>query len=140
VAALVKKGLVASGRSPGDRRRLTLTLTAAGEAEAGRAAGWPDFLAAVAEDLPAAEQGALLRLLVRLLRELQERGAVPVARMCVTCRFFHPHAHPDPERPHHCASVDAPFGDRHLRIDCPEQEPAAAGAAAASWAAFAVTR
>jgi hypothetical protein len=38
--------------------------------------------------------------------------------MCATCVFFRPDVHDDPERPHHCAFVDAPFGDRQLRLDC----------------------
>jgi hypothetical protein len=42
--------------------------------------------------------------------------------MCVTCRYFRPHVHSDPERPHHCAFVDAPFGDRALRLDCRDHE------------------
>ncbi|MER3418788.1 MAG: MarR family transcriptional regulator, partial [Chloroflexota bacterium] len=30
-------------------------------------------------------------------------------------------------RPHHCAFVDAPFGDRSIRLDCPDHAPAIAG-------------
>jgi hypothetical protein len=40
---------------------------------------------------------------------------------------FRPYAHPDPRAPHHCAFVDAPFGDGQLRVDCPDQTPAEAG-------------
>jgi len=32
--------------------------------------------------------------------------------------------------------VDAPFGDRHLRLDCPEHAPADADTRAAAWARF----
>jgi len=60
-----------------------------------------------------------------MIAALQEQGRIPVARMCPTCRFFRPNVHDDPERPHHCAFVDAPFGDRSVRIDCPDHEPAA---------------
>ena len=57
--------------------------------------------------------------------------------MCVSCRFFQPHAHPeDAERPHHCAFVDAPFGDRALRVDCPEHDAASADVVARNWAEF----
>jgi hypothetical protein len=69
---------------------------------------------------------------------LQERGAIPVAKMCVTCRYFRPNVHPDPERPHHCAFVDAPFGDRSLRLDCPDQEPAPSKERSRLWKAFLV--
>lgn len=69
----------------------------------------------------------LLRSLVKVLRALQEAGDIPLQRMCVTCTHFRPHVHPDPANPHHCAFVDAPFGDRHLRLACPDHvvaEPA----------------
>jgi hypothetical protein len=72
------------------------------------------------EGLDSEEQAALLRILVKMIRVLQDQGAIPVARMCASCRFFRPHAHPDPDRPHHCAFVDAPFGDRELRLECPD--------------------
>ena len=126
VSALVAKGLVRKERSPEDGRSVRLALTAAGGAEADRMAGWPDFLLAGLEALSPEEQEVLLRAVVKLIRSLQEQGRIPVARMCPSCRFFRPMAHPDdPERPHHCAFVDAPFGDRSLRLECPDHVPAA---------------
>jgi hypothetical protein len=57
--------------------------------------------------------------------------------MCVYCRFFRPYAHPDdPEQPHHCAFVNAPFGDRALRVDCPEYEDADPARAAGNYEEF----
>ena len=55
-----------------------------------------------------------------MIRTLQEKGRIPVARMCVSCRFFQPFRHDNPARPHHCAFVDAAFGDEELRLDCPD--------------------
>ncbi|MGQ0563367.1 MAG: hypothetical protein ACT443_16025 [Gemmatimonadota bacterium] len=53
------------------------------------------------------------------------------------CRFFRPFAHPrDVDQPHHCAFVNAPFGDRALRLECSEHEPADAASAAAAWQRF----
>jgi hypothetical protein len=34
--------------------------------------------------------------------------------------------HPEAAEPHHCAFVDAPFGNRALRLDCAEHEQAVA--------------
>ena len=65
----------------------------------------------------------LLRLVVKLIRSLQRRGEIPVARMCGTCQHFRPNVHPEPEAPHHCAFVDAAFGDRQHMIDCPDHVP-----------------
>lgn len=136
VRALAEKGLVARERSPDDGRSLQVVLTAAGRAEADRAAGWPDFLASAAEALAPAEQEAFLRALVVLMRTLQERGEIPVSAMCVTCRYFRPNVHADPRRPHHCAFVDAPFGDGLLRIDCPDHQPASPAEREQTWRRF----
>ncbi|HXF71921.1 MAG TPA: MarR family transcriptional regulator [Actinomycetota bacterium] len=123
---LVAKGLVRRERSAADGRAVELSLTPEGRVEAERLAGWPDFLLEGIEALSGEEQAVLLGAVVKLIRSLQEQGRIPVARMCPTCRFFRPNAHPeDPERPHHCAFVDAPFGDRSIRLDCPDHVPAA---------------
>lgn len=137
VAALVRKGLVERGRDEDDARAVALRLTPVGLSESRRAAEWPDFLLRAVDTLPPDEQEALLRALVGMIRELQERGEIPVARLCVTCRYFRPYAHPKAEAPHHCAFVDAPFGDRHLRLDCQDHDAAQGGAARATWTRFA---
>jgi hypothetical protein len=71
-----------------------------------------------------------------MIRTLQERGRIPVARMCVSCTFFRPFRHDDRARPHHCAFVDAPFGDGELRLDCPDHAAAPTEQAARTWHAF----
>lgn len=136
VSALVDKGLVLKERSAEDARALAVVLTPAGRREAEQAASWPDFLLEGVEALSPQEQEVFFRGLVKMIRSLQEKGRIPVQRMCVSCRYFQPHAYADPERPHHCALVNAPFGDRHLRLDCPEQEPAEATQADRSWQVF----
>ena len=122
VAALVRKGLVERVEAA-DRRSRPLRLTARGRREADRIAEWPDLLLTAVAALEPDEQAALLRGLSTMIRVLQEEGRIPVARMCVTCRFFRPSVHDDPVRPHHCAFVDAPFGDRALRLDCADFQP-----------------
>jgi DNA-binding MarR family transcriptional regulator len=137
VAALARKGLVAKHPLAGDGRGVVVRLTPAGTSEAAAAAAWPDFLLEAVDELSAAEQAAFLRALVTMIRTLQERGRIPVARMCVSCRFFQPYRHrDDPARPHHCAFVDAPFGDGQLRLDCPDHAAAPPEQAARSWHAF----
>ncbi|GIW05995.1 MAG: MarR family transcriptional regulator [Dehalococcoidia bacterium] len=137
VAALERKGLVVKRVAPDDGRSIRVALTDAGRDEADRAAGWPDFLAAAAATLEPEEQAVFLRALIKLIRELQERGEIPISAMCVSCVFFRPNVHADPRRPHHCAFVDAPFGDGALRLDCPDFQLAPPAARHASWLAFA---
>ena len=125
VASLVVKKLVIRGRDKEDARAARFRLSRSGARIAVRAGAWPDFLQKAVGTLDSAEQTAFLRALVKMIRTLQEAGDIPVQRMCVDCRFFRPHAHPDPQRPHHCAFADAPFGEHHLRIDCTDHEAAA---------------
>ncbi|MBL8859919.1 MAG: winged helix-turn-helix transcriptional regulator [Planctomycetes bacterium] len=136
VRVLTEKGLVRKRRDPTDARALGLELTASGKREAQRTAQWPDLLVSAAAELEPREQDALLKAVVKIVKRLQDDGRVQAARLCVTCRHFRPKAHDDPERPHHCALVDAAFGDRHLRVDCDEHEPAESALQLTNWAAF----
>jgi len=136
VRALEHKGLVRKDRDPADPRALALTLTTGGEQAARQAAGWPDFLLSAAETLTEDEQAVFLRGLTKMIRTLQQRGEIPPARMCVTCTYFRPNVHDDPHRPHHCAFVNAPYGDRGLRLDCAEHDTAPPDQADAAWNAY----
>lgn len=136
VAALVEKDLVIKTRSAEDGRAVTLRLTRRGRGAASAAApdASPTILRALRE-LPQAEQEALLRGLIGLIRNLQEQGAVPVARMCVSCAHFRPLAHAGSAKPHHCAFIDAPMADADLRLECRDMEPTTDASAARLWQA-----
>ena len=134
ILSLEKKGLVAKRADPADKRAVSVALTEDGFAALAHEGG------ALSEQavgsLGDREQEELLLALVKMIRHLQEQNAIPVQRMCVTCRFFGPFAHPDEDRPHHCHLVDAAFGQRDLRVDCREHEQADPASRAATWAAF----
>lgn len=120
VSALVDKGLVSKARRG---RRVELRLTRRGRQLANKLADWPDLLRESVDELTEPEQAVFLRSIVKMIRSMQERGHIPIQRMCVECRFFAPHAHPGSSRPHHCRFIDAPLGDGDLLLDCPDQEP-----------------
>lgn len=136
VATLVGKRLMRKTRSSNDGRALVLRLTQAGRRKAEQASHWPDFLLNAVDELNPAEQAVFHRALIKMIRTLQRRGDIPVARMCVTCRYFKPYAHPDANAPHHCGYVDASFGEAQLRIDCADHQPADSVLAADHWRAF----
>ena len=124
VAILVKKGLVSREQAVDDRRAIAIRLTLEGHKQAEQTAKWPDFLLGALESLSPSEQQVFFEGLTKIIRTLQEQGNILTSRMCVTCKYFQPNVYDDKYRPHHCAFVNAPFGDRDLRLDCPEHEEA----------------
>lgn len=125
VSILVDKVLVQKQRAADDGRAIALTLTPQGEQQAQQIGGWSAFLIEAVADLSREEKQILLQILIKMIQKLQGRGQIPIAHMCVTCRYFHPHTYEDPRRPHHCAYVDAPFGEAELQLDCPDHQPRA---------------
>lgn len=136
VATLERKRLVRRKRTMRDGRIVTVELTARGLKACGPTAGKPDHLAGAIDELPVDEQRSLLRSMVTVIRALQERGEISVVRMCVSCRYFRPYQHGDPDRPHHCAYVNAPFGDAALRVDCIDYEAASPAQVREAWTSF----
>jgi DNA-binding MarR family transcriptional regulator len=134
VLALERKDLVRRHTDPTDARATIVKAMPGALAEP--AAKIRSQAAAALADLTEAEQIGLLKTLIKLIRSLQHHNAIPPQRMCVTCKYFRPNAHPETEAPHHCAYVDAPFGDRALRLDCTEHEPAGAAEVAHNWDRF----
>lgn len=136
INALERKAYLEKRPEASDRRAVRVVPTAAGLA-ALAASDTGDGLAAEALGaLDEREQEALLLTLVKMIRQLQVAEAIPVQRMCVTCRHFAPFAHADAARPHHCHFVDAAFGQRELRVDCRDHDEADPASRAATWDAF----
>ncbi len=122
VKTLVEKGLVKKQRSVQDGRAIILKLTPEGQEQAEQVSDWANFLQQAIQSLSQQEQEALFQGLVKVIKALQEQGQIPVTRMCVTCNYFQPNLYPDDIHPHHCNFVNAPFGNRDLRIDCPDHQ------------------
>jgi DNA-binding MarR family transcriptional regulator len=136
IRTLEQKRLVRRRRTEVDNRVVTVHLTAKG-AKAGRVAnGWPEILAAATQQLSSQEQVGFLTALVKLIRALQLQGEIPVARMCVSCEHFRPNAHAGTDQPHHCQFFNTPFGDRALRLDCPDYVAAPTSQAQEAWSRF----
>lgn len=125
VSALRRKGLVERARDAHDGRRFRLALTPRGRAVAKDAAGWAEPLERQLAALPHEDRVAALGLALALIDRLQRAGVVQVARMCVTCAHFRPHADADAAAPHHCALLRRRLDAADLRVDCAEHERAA---------------
>lgn len=139
VTSLVGKGFVEKGRAADDGRAVALKLTKTGARLAVTVADWSGFLSLAAETLSAEEKTQMLKLIIKMIRALQEREEIPLNRMCATCKYFGPNEHENPVTPHHCHFVNAPFGNQHLRLDCPEHEEAEKTIQWRNWASFSGT-
>ncbi len=133
VTTLVEKGLVQKTKAVDDGRAIAISLTTQGQNVAAQVADWPDFLLEAVSELSELEQEVFLRGLIKMIRKLQEQRQISVARMCVNCQFFRPNVYADSAQPHHCNFVDAPFGDRELQLDCPDQIAADLKTAQQNW-------
>jgi DNA-binding MarR family transcriptional regulator len=135
VRVLVEKGALEKRPDPRHPRASLLSLTPHGAELAKRVSTWPDFLAASVGELSKSEQEAVLSAVLKMIRSLQQKGLIPVSRMCVSCKYFQPNVH-EGELPHHCGLVDAAMAGRHLRVECPEHVEADAAERDAAWERF----
>lgn len=133
VRSLSEKGLITKTKSPEDGRVISIILTEDGQQLAKQNSLWPDFLMSAVDELSEKEKSVFLLGLTKIIRKLQQTGQISVARMCVTCKFFLPNVYQSARDPHHCVFVNASFGDRNLRLDCPEQIAATEEIAASNW-------
>jgi DNA-binding MarR family transcriptional regulator len=122
VAALESKALLRKYADATDARAVALRVTPSGH---GVAQSWPRSFAPVVAGLSQPEQEMLLGLVVKMIRQLQQRQLIAPQRTCVSCRHFRENVAPATDTPHFCAFVGAPMGDRHLRVDCAEHASAA---------------
>ncbi|MGB0951710.1 MAG: MarR family winged helix-turn-helix transcriptional regulator [Planctomycetota bacterium] len=128
ISTLERKKLLSKVPNPEDGRKVMLQLSRKGRREAQLSMQWPEVIVGSVEELPQEEQSGLLRGLIGLIMNMQEKGAIPTSRMCTECRFFQPNRYQGKDRPHHCKFLDSPIANVDLRIDCAEMEPAAADA------------
>jgi DNA-binding MarR family transcriptional regulator len=121
--ALSDKELICKGRSGSDGRALSVMLTAKGKDFASLLASQPDPLIGVFEPLEEPELETLYRFSIKMIRGLQELGALAPSRMCVYCKFFEPFKSSPAPTPHFCQRIGASLGDAQIRMDCEVFEP-----------------
>lgn len=122
VAALERKALLTKYSDASDGRALALKATAEGDRVA---QAWPSSFAPIIAGLSGAEQETLFGLVIKMIRQLQQRQLIAPQRTCVTCQHFRENVAPGTRTPHYCALVGAPMAEQHLRVDCAEHESAA---------------
>ncbi len=123
VRVLIDKQLVSKTRAIDDARAIAVQLTIQGQKLANNAATWSDFMLSAIDELSRSEREIFFKGLIKILHKLQLDGYISFTRMCANCQFFQPDLYDDLDYPHHCGFMDLPFGDRDLRIDCPDLVP-----------------
>jgi DNA-binding MarR family transcriptional regulator len=122
ITSLEKKALVRREWREADRRIASVLLTATGRKTARQLSTWANVLQENIAEFAPAEKVVVMKFLMRLIESLQQAGVITIARMCLTCKFFQPSAHPASKAPHHCQLLDKPLAEVELRLDCPEHE------------------
>jgi DNA-binding MarR family transcriptional regulator len=136
IAALERKGLIEKQQDASDARATRVLINAAGRNVLRSTGMAHSATVAALAALPPDEQTELLILEIKVIRHLQETGAISPQRLCVSCHHFRPNAHDGSARPHHCTFVDAAFGNPDLRIDCHDHEPADPAKLDQNWKVF----
>ncbi len=136
VTALLDKALVKKAKDPKDQRAMALTLSEKGRQWSEGVTEWPQGIGRAVDTLGPHEKQDFMFALMKVVRALHAGGTIHVARMCVTCEHFRPHAHPGKSKPHHCALADAPLSNALLRFDCQDHEGAPKDVARMRWEAF----
>lgn len=122
VKTLAQKGLVIRTSQESDRRTTSVNLTISGREIARELAIWADIIRDNISRFDESDKLVVMRFLMKLIEALQGAGLITIARMCITCRFFHPNANPTSETPHYCKLMEKPLANSSLRLDCPEHE------------------
>ncbi|WP_119274588.1 MarR family winged helix-turn-helix transcriptional regulator [Taklimakanibacter deserti] len=134
--ALERKTLIARLSDPQDGRALLIHPTEAGRAALATVQGQMSFMQTALAGLSRKEQAALLHIMIKMIRALLQDQAMPVQRMCVTCRHFRPEAAPGTAKPHFCEFVRAHFGSADMQVDCGDHDAASPDHQAATWRKF----
>lgn len=123
VKTLTQKRLVLRVSKESDRRVTAVSLTTTGKKLARKLAVWADIIRENISGFDENDKLVVMRFLMNLIEALQSAGFITVARMCITCKFFHPNANLKSDTPHYCKLLDKPLANSSLRLDCPDHEP-----------------
>jgi DNA-binding MarR family transcriptional regulator len=134
--ALERKSLIQRRSDPRDKRALLIHASDEGRAALASVTGQMSQMEAALASLTRKEQAALLHIIIKMIRALLHEKAMPVQRMCVSCRHFRPQAQPDTDRPHFCDLVKAPFASADMQVDCGDHDAASPEQEAAAWRMF----
>ncbi|MGH8104490.1 MAG: MarR family winged helix-turn-helix transcriptional regulator [bacterium] len=133
--ALIRRKLVK--RIPtGPGRRARLELTGQGKKVTEKLTHYANPLQESMSALHSGEKFALLFALLKIIKGLQDREAIPPTRLCVNCVHFHPNEFEAAEAPHRCDDYGIALATGSLRLECPEYAEAPIQLLNQNWKAF----
>jgi DNA-binding MarR family transcriptional regulator len=124
VKALERKGYIAKAERPGEKRSITLTLTAKGE-EKLKQDPWARLSVDI-DELGGKTRRRLAQGLTDLLTAELERGGFRNFGFCETCRYFHDGGKAHAVESCRCTLFDQPLTAAEVTRICVEHEPAGA--------------
>lgn len=136
VQKMINKDLLKKNHALDDKRKIVIQLTPKGKALSKQAEEWSNFLISSVQELGEDEKKIVLKALLKIVKNLQDQGKVSFVRMCLTCQYFRPNQHKDPNKPHHCSFIDAPLAHEQLRLDCSDHEQVESAEIQSNWNIF----
>lgn len=123
VNALVKKGLVTKEVAESDKRAVKLRLTEHGEELARILKRWhSEAEEALREAIDDEKVGEILESLLSYIVSLYRRGAIKVARTCLTCYYLSVSRDKN-GKSYYCNLLKLTLDKEELRLDCNEHRP-----------------
>lgn len=121
VDSLVEAGYLERSPASEDRRRTNLTLTSQGRSLGRNLLNWPEDFTPPSEELTPDEMASYHEYLLSFLDEMHERGSLPVAKTCTSCRYLTRST--DCDESYRCEFLEQPMQRLDLRVDCEVHEP-----------------
>jgi len=59
-------------------------------------------------------------LLIKLSKNLSQKGYVANAEICKTCRYFNSNRYPRASKPHYCEYFNIVLGEKDIYKECPD--------------------
>lgn len=115
ILALSRKGLIERERSHNDNRQYFFRLTEKGKTLTKEIELFANPLKQIIQNFGKNEKLLLWEALILIIYESNQKGLIPLQRMCFNCKFY--------ERgndKNFCKLLNKELSTEHIRIDCPE--------------------
>ncbi len=116
---LIKKQYVKELVNEKDKRYKILYLTEKGEKFLKDASlNYKNILKKSVESMKEKDKKILFSLLVKFVSDLNRRGILPIAKICLNCENFEEYKFKGTKKPHYCKILNKRMNDFDLNVNC----------------------